>query len=66
MSNIIYLDHYLPNPQALEAAMRRHPCNRKRPLRLTRRGRIVANIAACIAVLAICTVMGLAGYLEGL
>lgn len=35
-------------------------------VKLTRRGRIVANIAACVAVLAFCTLMGLVGYLEGL
>lgn len=35
-------------------------------MKLTRRGRIVANIAACLAVLAFCTLMGLVGYLEGL
>lgn len=35
-------------------------------MKLTRRGRIVANIAACIGVLIICALMGIVGYLEGL
>jgi TRAP-type C4-dicarboxylate transport system permease small subunit len=35
-------------------------------MKLTRRGRAVANIAACAMVLIIVTIMGYVGYLEGL
>jgi len=38
----------------------------RQPIRLTRRGRVVANIAACIGVLVVIMLIGIAGYVEGL
>lgn len=65
--NVYFLDEYRRDPEALAAAIRRHPCGKQQPrYRLTRRGRIVANTAAFLAILAFCTLMGLVGYLEGM
>ena len=68
MSNVYQIDNYRRDPKALQAAMRRHPCNQHKDTgwRLTRRGRMVANAAACAGVLAFCSLMGFIGYVEGL
>jgi hypothetical protein len=35
------------------------------PMRLTRRGRYVANITPFVAVILFCLLMGVIGYIEG-
>lgn len=67
--NVYFLDEYRRDPAAMREAMRRHPCNQPAPeprWRLTRRGKFVANSAACIGILAFCSLMGFVGYVEGL
>ena len=61
--NVYQIDNYRRDPKALKAAMRRHPCNQKPPLRLTQRGRDVIVIAV---ILLFVSAMGFVGYVEGL
>lgn len=68
MGTVHYIDHYRPDPAALEAAMSRHPSAR-RTVTLTPKGerwlRNAYTIAVMVVVLAATIlVMGLVGAIE--